>query len=72
MGEYDYGEGEGGNEIIWSQGEGGGEDLGYYHDGVKRTLTDAQIAIFRHSEIQEMLSEFSFFFSNSLIFSHIS
>ena len=32
------------------------DDLGYYPDGVKRTLTDAQIAIFRHSEIQEMLS----------------
>jgi len=35
------------------------DDLGYYPDGVKRTLTDAQIAIFRHSEIQEMLSTFS-------------
>ena len=33
--------------------------LGYYPDGVKRTLTDAQIAIFRHSEIQGMLSTFS-------------
>ncbi|KAF8425668.1 hypothetical protein EV426DRAFT_701649 [Tirmania nivea] len=32
-----------------------GHDLGYYPDGVKRTLTDAQIAIFRHSEIQKML-----------------
>lgn len=31
------------------------QDLGYYPDGVKRTLTDAQIAIFRHTEIQEML-----------------
>ncbi|RPB23812.1 hypothetical protein L211DRAFT_849432 [Terfezia boudieri ATCC MYA-4762] len=31
------------------------DNLGYYPDGVKRTLTDAQIAIFRHSEIQEML-----------------
>ena len=32
------------------------DDLGYYPDGVKRTLTDAQIAIFRHTEYQEMLS----------------
>lgn len=29
--------------------------LGYYPDGVKRTLTDEQIAIFRHSEIQAIL-----------------
>ncbi|KAL8980651.1 MAG: hypothetical protein Q9205_004331 [Flavoplaca limonia] len=27
------------------------EDLGYYPDGVKRSLTDEQIAMFRHSEI---------------------
>jgi len=26
------------------------DDLGYYPDGVKRTLTDAQIAIFRHTD----------------------
>ena len=31
------------------------DGLGYYHDGVKRTLTDEQIAIFRHSEIQTLL-----------------
>ncbi|KAI5801491.1 hypothetical protein DFH27DRAFT_610831 [Peziza echinospora] len=31
------------------------EDLGFYPDGVRRTLTDEQIAIFRHSEIQELL-----------------
>ena len=30
------------------------DDLGYYDDGVKRTLTDEQIAIFRHSEIQTL------------------
>ncbi|KAM3541725.1 hypothetical protein ARSEF1564_005354 [Beauveria bassiana] len=30
------------------------DDLGYYDDGVKRTLTDEQIAIFRHSEIREL------------------
>ncbi|KAJ5641824.1 hypothetical protein N7490_005824 [Penicillium lividum] len=31
------------------------EDLGYYPDGVKRTLTDEQIRIFRHSEIHALL-----------------
>ncbi|KAM3516337.1 hypothetical protein MY11210_000096 [Beauveria gryllotalpidicola] len=30
------------------------DDLGYYDDGVKRTLTDEQIAIFRHSEVREL------------------
>jgi hypothetical protein len=29
--------------------------LGYYADGTKRTLTDEQIAMFRHSEIHAML-----------------
>ena len=33
------------------------DGLGYYDDGVKRTLTDEQVAIFRHSEIQELLKE---------------
>lgn len=28
--------------------------LGYYVDGVKRTLTDEQIALFRHTEIQKL------------------
>lgn len=32
-------------------------DLGYYEDGVRRTLTDEQIAMFRHSEIQRLLAE---------------
>ncbi|PMD38106.1 hypothetical protein L207DRAFT_585020 [Hyaloscypha variabilis F] len=31
------------------------DGLGYYEDGIKRTLTDEQIAIFRHSEIQALL-----------------
>ncbi|KAJ5117285.1 hypothetical protein N7448_004222 [Penicillium atrosanguineum] len=31
------------------------EDLGYYPDGMKRTLTDEQIRIFRHSEIHALL-----------------
>lgn len=33
------------------------DDLGYYPDGVKRTLTDDQIAMFRHSEIYAILRE---------------
>ncbi|KAI9894931.1 MAG: hypothetical protein M1814_000151 [Vezdaea aestivalis] len=31
--------------------------LGFYDDGQQRTLTDEQIAIFRHSEIQSLLRE---------------
>ncbi|KAJ5664627.1 hypothetical protein N7462_011440 [Penicillium macrosclerotiorum] len=31
------------------------DGLGYYPDGVKRTLTDEQIRIFRHSEIHALL-----------------
>ncbi|KAL6904734.1 hypothetical protein GGI43DRAFT_381137 [Trichoderma evansii] len=30
------------------------DGLGYYEDGVKRTLTDEQIEIFRHSELREL------------------
>ena len=33
------------------------DGLGYYPDGVKRTLTDDQIAMFRHSEIYSILRE---------------
>ncbi|KAL4888169.1 hypothetical protein BDV59DRAFT_147681 [Aspergillus ambiguus] len=33
------------------------DDLGYYPDGVKRTLTDEQVEIFRHSEIHALLRE---------------
>lgn len=33
------------------------DGLGYYEDGTKRTLTDEQIAIFRHSEIQALLRD---------------
>ncbi|KLJ07701.1 hypothetical protein EMPG_16825 [Blastomyces silverae] len=33
------------------------DDLGYYPDGTKRTLTDQQIEIFRHSEIQKLQRE---------------
>ena len=31
--------------------------MGYYHDGTKRTLTDDQIAMFRHSEIYAILRD---------------
>lgn len=31
--------------------------LGFYEDGVRRTLTDEQISMFRHSEIHRLLSE---------------
>lgn len=33
----------------------GDDGLGYYDDGVKRTLTDEQIEMFRHSELQQLL-----------------
>lgn len=33
------------------------DGLGYYPDGVKRTLTDEQIAIFRHSELERLRKE---------------
>jgi len=45
--------------VVESYQEEEAEDdrLGYYPDGVKRTLTDEQIAIFRHSEVQAILRE---------------
>ena len=33
------------------------DELGYYPDGVKRTLTDEQVAMFRHSEIYALLRQ---------------
>ncbi|KAI1355356.1 hypothetical protein F5Y01DRAFT_327060 [Xylaria sp. FL0043] len=36
------------------EGEEQDDGLGYYPDGVKRTLTDEQIAIFRHSELEAL------------------
>nr|XP_036587378.1 uncharacterized protein CTRU02_02293 [Colletotrichum truncatum]KAF6798320.1 hypothetical protein CTRU02_02293 [Colletotrichum truncatum] len=33
------------------------DGLGYYPDGVKRTLTDEQIAMFRHSEMESLRKE---------------
>ncbi|KAJ4295902.1 hypothetical protein N0V88_004604 [Collariella sp. IMI 366227] len=40
-----------GEEEYYEEEEDG---LGYYPDGVKRTLTDEQIAIFRHSELEAL------------------
>jgi hypothetical protein len=40
---------------VIQEGEDDDDDgLGYYEDGVKRTLTDEQIEIFRHSELREL------------------
>ena len=44
-----------GAEAFENYGEEEEDDLGYYPDGVKRTLTDEQIAIFRHSETYTLL-----------------
>jgi hypothetical protein len=38
----------------WDEEDDG---LGYYPDGVKRTLTDEQIEIFRHSELEALRKE---------------
>ena len=37
--------------------EYGDDGLGFYPDGVKRTLTYEQVAIFRHSELQNALKQ---------------
>ncbi|OHW90724.1 hypothetical protein CSPAE12_10651 [Colletotrichum incanum] len=44
---------------VEEDGEAFEEDdgLGYYSDGVKRTLTDEQIAMFRHSELEALKRE---------------
>lgn len=42
---------------VYAEEEEEGDSLGYYDDGVKRTLTDEQIAMFRHSEIETLLRE---------------
>ena len=48
-------------EAIYSEEdvfEGADDDgLGYYPDGVKRTLTEEQIRIFRHSEVHSLLRQ---------------
>ncbi|KAI1431376.1 hypothetical protein GGR50DRAFT_84011 [Xylaria sp. CBS 124048] len=42
-----------GNEL-YEEEDYDDDGLGYYPDGVKRTLTDEQIAIFRHSELEAL------------------
>jgi hypothetical protein len=42
------------------------DGLGYYPDGVKRTLTDEQIAMFRFSELQKLLSTCSRLFGTGV------
>ncbi|KAL8976503.1 MAG: hypothetical protein Q9177_006842, partial [Variospora cf. flavescens] len=43
------------NPVASGQEEEEDDDLGYYPDGVKRTLTDEQITMFRNSEIYSIL-----------------
>ena len=45
------------HEPIEDQDEEEDDGLGYYPDGVKRTLTDEQIAMFRASEIYALIRE---------------
>jgi len=35
----------------------GDDELGWYSDGAKRTLTDEQIAMFRHTELEQLLRQ---------------
>lgn len=35
----------------------GDDGLGWYSDGVKRTLTDEQIAMFRHTELEQLMRQ---------------
>ena len=45
------------DKILENTGSEDVDELGYYPDGVKRTLTDEQIAMFRHSEMYSILRE---------------
>jgi hypothetical protein len=51
--QFFYGQSEAPEETYDEEDDG----LGYYEDGTKRTLTDEQIALFRHTEIQTILRE---------------
>ncbi|KAL6704738.1 hypothetical protein ACN47E_007659 [Coniothyrium glycines] len=44
-----------GADLVEENYDEGDDGLGYYANGAKRTLTDEQIAIFRHTEIQTIL-----------------
>ncbi|KAL8932995.1 MAG: hypothetical protein Q9216_006570 [Gyalolechia sp. 2 TL-2023] len=46
-----------GGTLEHASDESGVDDLGFYPDGVKRTLTDEQISMFRHSEVYSLLRE---------------
>ena len=41
-------------EPVWDVWEEEDDALGYYEDGVKRTLTDEQIEMLRHSEMEQI------------------
>lgn len=41
-------------EDVFEEEDQEDDGLGYYEDGAKRTLTDEQIAMFRHSEMQAL------------------
>lgn len=43
--------------VVCQNPEDQDDGLGYYPDGVKRTLTDEQISMFRHSEIYSLLRQ---------------
>lgn len=43
-------------EAKYEESEEYDDGLGYYEDGVKRTLTEEQIKMFRHSEVQRLLA----------------
>ncbi|KAE8382207.1 hypothetical protein BDV26DRAFT_254076 [Aspergillus bertholletiae] len=45
------------NENVTDELADDDDGLGYYPDGVKRTLTDEQIRIFRHSEVHSLIRE---------------
>ncbi|RMZ85129.1 hypothetical protein DV738_g13, partial [Chaetothyriales sp. CBS 135597] len=48
---------DGNDHVNGDDDDGDNDGLGYYADGVKRTLTDDQVRMFRHSEIQRLLTQ---------------
>ncbi|KAI5293886.1 hypothetical protein KEM52_005052 [Ascosphaera acerosa] len=46
---------EGHDQVDYDDDDDDDDGLGYYADGTKRTLTDEQIYMFRHTEIQQAL-----------------
>jgi hypothetical protein len=43
-------------EAEYKENEEYDDGLGYYQDGVERTLTEEQVKMFRHSEVQRLLA----------------